>query len=392
MRILINAASANMGGATTYLMNVVRCLAIHNPNNEYIVIAPRSSLDAIDVHAHNNVTTRPYPYENTGGILRLWFDQVVIGYLTWRLRVDILFSTTGFGTWICSCPQVLLIRNTAYFDTIFHSKYRELGRSLRNITIRRWLSVASMKRSEAVIFPTEAMKHMVEEQTRLNKSLRIALHYGFDNNTFLSEPAQRPEWQDKIVRMIDDGYRIILNVSTYAIQKNLETVVSSLPLLAANGHRFVLITTTSRSQTTDKAEYDALKNRATELGVANVWIELGYVDHENLSKLYNLADIFVFPSFTESFGHPMVEAMASGLPIVAAGTAVNREVCGEAGVYFDTFNPADCARRVEDVLSKHDLQRRLSYASLNRMKLFSWSKYSKQLHKVFDTLSQPQNR
>jgi glycosyltransferase involved in cell wall biosynthesis len=145
---------------------------------------------------------------------------------------------------------------------------------------------------------------------------------------------------------------MLLNVSSYAVHKNLETVVEALPELRERDPRVKLVTTTSRSHTTNVEEYDVLKRRARELNVDDAWIEIGYLPHSNLLELYQAADVFVFPSLTESFGLPMVEAMAAGLPIVAAGTDVNREVCGAAGHYFETFEAIDCARSIHDVLEE----------------------------------------
>jgi glycosyltransferase involved in cell wall biosynthesis len=147
-----------------------------------------------------------------------------------------------------------------------------------------------------------------------------------------------------------------------------------------------LVTTTSRKQTSDKEEYDALSERAKELGVAEAWTELGYVSHDELPSVYRSADAYVFPSFTESFGHSMVEAMASGLPVVAANTEVNREVCAGAASYFDPFDPADCAKTIRGVLENRDQRTEMTQASVRRAEEFSWEKYTKQLANVFSEI------
>src|SRR5690606_7239692 len=130
------------------------------------------------------------------------------------------------------------------------------------------------------------------------------------------------------VARLKENHRVLLNVSTFSVQKNLETLIEALARLRERGLDVVLLTTTSRDKTTDTAEYDALVRRAEELGVRQNWVELGYVPYHELGHLYELADLYVFPSFTESFGHSLVEAMACGLPVVASGMPVNREVCG----------------------------------------------------------------
>jgi glycosyltransferase involved in cell wall biosynthesis len=145
-----------------------------------------------------------------------------------------------------------------------------------------------------------------------------------------------------------------------------------------------LVTTTSREQTSDKDEYDALQERAAELGVDDHWVELGYVPHRELPSLYRTADMYAFPSFTESFGHSMVEAMASGLPVVASDKAVHREVCEGAAAYFDTFDAVDCADTICDVLDDKEQRAAMRQAAMCRVHHFSWEQYVGQLAEVFE--------
>jgi glycosyltransferase involved in cell wall biosynthesis len=138
-------------------------------------------------------------------------------------------------------------------------------------------------------------------------------------------------------------------VSLYAEHKNLRTLLKAMPLLNRDGARkFRLLTTVDpawegAAWTVTHKEDLAL---ARQPDVAR-WVEfLGPALSGEVHELYRKGDIFVFPSLCESFGHPMVEAMVHGLPIVAADTPVNREVCGEAALYFRPLDPGDLAEKV----------------------------------------------
>ena len=91
----------------------------------------------------------------------------------------------------------------------------------------------------------------------------------------------------------------------------------------------------------------------------------GYVDKDELAGLYRGAAALVLPSRYEGFGLPVLEAMASGLPVVAADEPALREVAGDAAVYSD----GDLAAAIRIALADRD---RLVAAGLERAKAFSW--------------------
>ena len=116
-----------------------------------------------------------------------------------------------------------------------------------------------------------------------------------------------------------------------------------------------------------------------QLGVRNDIAMLGAVDYGNLHQLYKLCDVFVCPSYSESFGHPLVEAMASGVPVVSANLPVHREICEDAAVYFDVFDEKELAERCVQVLTSGGLREQLRIRGLDRSREFSWQKHVRQL-------------
>ena len=377
----------------TYLYNFVRWLPHVAKGDTFIVVAPMKTVKKLSgLGDLPNVQIETYPYVDTGGKARLYFDQVVIPGMIRRHDIDILFSSTGFGTFFSPCKQFILIRNPVYFNKDFQAKYKELGRSLRRTTIRRWHSALSIRRSDVILFPTRAMQDMVEQYVSLDGKQTDAIHYGFDHKAFLNGVEGTSETLEQVRKWKEEGYQLLLNVSTYAVHKNFETLIEALPGLVDKGLRFKLLTTTSREKTTDKEEYDALKQRAVELGVDSMWVELGYVPYQQLHVLYSNVDLYVFPSFTESFGHSLVEAMAAKLPILAADMPVNREVCEDAGAYFDIYNISDCTAKIYELICDNSKRVKQAEASAARSALFSWEKYTGRITNMFAQALAPETR
>jgi glycosyltransferase involved in cell wall biosynthesis len=98
-----------------------------------------------------------------------------------------------------------------------------------------------------------------------------------------------------------------------------------------------------------------------------------------LHHVYRACDLYVTPAYAETFAHPLVEAMASGLPIVASDLPVHKEVCGDAAQYFSRFSPEALAKAVARIAGSWDLKAQLSQAGKKRSRQFSWGEHVEQV-------------
>ncbi len=110
---------------------------------------------------------------------------------------------------------------------------------------------------------------------------------------------------------------------------------------------------------------------------------LGYIADVELAKVYNLASLFVYPSFYEGFGLPPLEAMACGTPVITSNVSSLPEVGGDAVVYCDPFNVEDIKEKIEMVLSDEKLQQEMIQKGLKRAKEFTWKKSAQEHLRVF---------
>lgn len=107
---------------------------------------------------------------------------------------------------------------------------------------------------------------------------------------------------------------------------------------------------------------------------------LGFVPDEELVKLYNQAQVFVYPSLDEGFGLPVLEAMACGCPVVTSGSSSLPEVGGEAAVYVEPKSVKSIAGGIIRALNESASLRRLS---LEQAKQFSWEKTARETLKIY---------
>lgn len=113
---------------------------------------------------------------------------------------------------------------------------------------------------------------------------------------------------------------------------------------------------------------------------------LGYLPSRDLAFLYNLADLFVFPSLYEGFGIPPLEAMACGTPVVVGRNSSLPEVCGDAGAYVDAEDTASMAEVLEGLLEDPARREEMSRQGIAQAKKFSWEESARRHGEVFAAL------
>jgi glycosyltransferase involved in cell wall biosynthesis len=115
-------------------------------------------------------------------------------------------------------------------------------------------------------------------------------------------------------------------------------------------------------------------------------VELGTVPYHLLHHLYRACDIYASAAYAESFAHPLIEAMASGLPIVASDLYVHREICRDAALYFPRFSAETMVERVQQLSQSMTLPQQLADNGLRRSRDFSWSTHVARLIQLAEDL------
>lgn len=373
-----------MGGAATYMQNVLpelrRRLGQDSSENQIIVWKPESI-------TAQSIPTKGIDYRILGPdkeklLNRLLFDQVELPRFLKAKGVDVLYSSANFGSLYSPCRQVLLVRNTVYFDSLYQARIP--SRKARSfLWLQKQLSLRSMAAADAVIFPSQAMLDLAAAAAGGKKKNWHVCQFGARTDLFAPAASLPMESNQQEIRL--------LNVSLYCDQKNLGTLLEAAKILNADRRKHFHLKLTAGFHR-DWSNHPTIPRFARDFDLFQNLEKVGLAEDSNWSNygslpdLYRSSDIFVFPSYTESFGHPLVEAMASGLPIVAADTPINQEMCGDAAIYFNTFQAEDCARAIREVAENPDLRTTLHQRSLARVQLFSWSKHVISLISLFKTL------
>jgi len=127
----------------------------------------------------------------------------------------------------------------------------------------------------------------------------------------------------------------------------------------------------------------AVRRAALESGVADRIHFTGFVSDEELLELYNACEFFVFPSFYEGFGLPVIEAMACGRPVACSNGSAVSEVADGAAILFDPHSTTEMTRAMLDLALNSELRARMGRLGLQRSAHFSWRRAAEKTLEVY---------
>lgn len=356
MRILIYAPAARMGGAQAHVLGLVPELAALAPDDAGLLIAQPDLLARLP-ELPFNWTARAERAQARGFVGRLVWEQRVLPRIARAWGADVLVSFGSFVPLRSPCPTVLEAGNALPFTSAYwHVLSREPAR-LRLEEHGRWaLLRASLRAAARVLVPTRAMR--TDVVTRLpNLAARVDVALWGVARFF-----HQYRWSDPV----GDA---VLGVSKHGINKEFDVLIAALPHLRPRFPRLRLILTGTPDESRWSRRSMALAERS---GVADAVCFAGDVPNDRVPGLIQQSRLLVFPTWCESFGLPLAEALAMGAPAVAADIPACREVGGTAARYYAPGNPESLAGVIGDLLDSSESATALAEAAYARGKQFQW--------------------
>jgi alpha-1,3-rhamnosyl/mannosyltransferase len=189
--------------------------------------------------------------------------------------------------------------------------------------------------------------------------------------------AQPPEAVRALCARLNLPDRYVLYVGSNKPHKNLVRLVEAWARMQPRSFPLVIAGSWSEA-------YPEVRPRIEELGLRNAVRLVGPVREEDLPALYSGALLFTFPSEYEGFGLPVLEAMACGVPVIAAHVSSLLEVAGDAAVFVDPQDPDALARSMDELLGNEGLRKHLAEKGLERARGFSWERCAAATLRVYE--------
>lgn len=371
------------GGFKTYTENLVTALARVDTENEYILYVDRSPDGQSKLPAGSNFT-----YRVVSGALPMigmpWREQVGLSRQVPKDKIDLFHSPCLTAPLRLSIPLVITVHDMiwAFPERFSRDGTRSIQRKLMEWYNRLIPKYASGYAS-AVITVSQASKESIIDYLGLDAKHIFVTHEA-------ASPSFQPVRDTKRIQSIRIKYDLqsnfILAIGSADPRKNISALVeayASLPEEVRENYRLAIVWTHSFLA-------DKLSKQVDELGLWNKIKFLQQVSNDDLALLYNAASLFAFPSLYEGFGLPLLEAMACGVPTVAAGNSSIPEIVGDAALLFDATNVEEMAATMNLVLSDESLQVGLKSKGIERANTFSWEKCALETVNVYQAAFETQ--
>lgn len=315
------------GGPETYLRGLVPALATEFPALELSVVTTRRGAAALRADGWTDFArVIALPCDEGERLKRLAAEQLSLSTVALRRRFDLLHSLASTGPVRPAVRAVVTLHDVTFF------RIKTFGAAT---TLAMKFAVAGAARSaSALVSGSAAARDQACEVLGLDPARFTVVHHGAGRL-----PDTPPAGLDAVrARFGLDGRRVVLSVGAIRPHKNQRLLVEALPHLPED----VTLVLAGHPE----LGADTLGDRVRELSLDDRVRVTGYLDDDELEALWRLTDCFAFPTRSEGFGLPLLEAMQRGVPVACSDIPVLREVGGDVAHHFDPDDPVAAAAAV----------------------------------------------
>ncbi len=352
----------NTSGLGNYSRDLVRILSEYEPENEYLLLNKNKSERGKDILEHPNVH---FIETSKGNLSR----QLKMGKDAQKLGADIFHGLSGELPlkWdpkpikkIVTIHDLIFVRYPQYYS-FFDRK------------IHFWKFKKAADTADKIIAISEQTKRDIIQYLKVPET-KIEVIYQGCHHAFKEQ--QSPELMEDVKDKFKLPERFVLNVGTIEDRKNLLNVVKAI-----NGTEIPLVVVGRKTKYYQKIERFLKKNK-----MEKQVLFLEGVSMDELACLYKLADIFVYPSFFEGFGIPVIEALFSKTVVVTSNASCLPEAGGKDSVYVNPDNDLDIRAKLKFLWENESERKRREEKGFEFVQKFNDEPIAKELMNFYQKI------
>ncbi len=310
--------------------------------------------------------TRRKPFRRT--MERLIWEQYYLVFAAIKEEVDLIHVPCF------SVPRMTKIPKVVTAHDLVVLRYPKLMAPGSRWYFSRWIP-SSYRSADHIIAVSHATKNDLVQLLGIDPDKIAVIHHGLN-------PGFKRTTDPHEINRIRYKYRVptefLLMVGSFEPRKNIHHAIDAFSRIsdATDRLKLVLVGKSNAYQT-------KMQEKAKSLGVEDQVLFPGYVRDSELVTLYSLAAAFLFPSAAEGFGLPLLEAMATGCPMIVSDIPVFHEIAGDTAVYVPAGDPAALAQRMQRMVEDRSYRASFFRKVLGRSLKYDWDRAAKETLKVY---------
>jgi len=337
--------------------------------NEYILYA-RNDVDDACVKEQANFKIRTL----SSSSYPTW-EQLALPKAVKKDNLDFLHSTCNTSALNLSVPLMLTLH-----DIIYLEKTDFKGTSYQNFgnLYRRFIVPKIVEKSKLIITVSNFEKDVILNKLNLPED-KVKVIYNAVNPKFNVNYSKERLFDFKNVHKLPDEF--ILFLGNTAPKKNTLNVIKAYTeyrSVVSDGLPLVIL------DYDRKLVEDTLKELGKEKLIES-FIFPGYIPSDEMPLLYNCSSLFLYPSLRESFGLPILEAMACGVPVITSNTSSMPEIASNAAIFVNPFDHNEIKDAIIRFFADGNLRADMKQLGLKRASDFTWKSAAEQLLSIYNS-------
>lgn len=344
-----------------YMFRLLQYLEQLESNHEFVILLKPHDMEAYEF-SNPRFTKVVCPYKEFTFSEQLGYYRQIN-----RLEADLVhFGKTEQpvlyrGRTVTTVHDLInaLMHNPSRYRNPVYFKFKQL--------VYRWVIRRVAHKSAAILAPTEFIKQQLANFSHIDPAKIVVTPEAAD---YISEEAEIVPGLEKI--------SFIMYVGRPTLHKNLGRLLDAFEIMQQERPELHLVLAGKKD-----ANYEAHEAAVRERRIRNVMFT-GFISDGQLKWLYEHCKAYVFPSLSEGFGLPGLEAMMHGAPVISSNATCLPEVYGEGAYYFNPLDIRDMAKKIGEVVDDPILREELCEKGKRQVAKYSWRRMAEQTLEVYE--------
>lgn len=354
-------------------LELIKKLSQIEPSHKYVIFA-KNDEDRACLTASDNIKIKI-----VAGRYFVDFEQFFLPIAARNERVDILHCTGNTAPYFCSIPIVQTLHDVIFMDAIPENDtfYQRFGNYYR----RKIVPIIT-PRSKAVITVSQYEKERIVSLLGIAKEKIHVVYNGINEKRFYKHPNLTNRQGILAKYTLPDNFILFLGNTSF--RKNSFGVIEAYIKYAAKSENPIALVMPGLPE---KFVADKLRELKYPYD-KHKFITPGYIEEADLPFVYGLSKVFLFPSISEGFGMPVIEAMACGTPVITSKISSMPEIAGNAAMLIDPLSASDIAEAILSLCGNEELRNKKIHDGLLNVKRFNWSHTAEKVLSLYEGVLQ----